>query len=159
MEVPNLSLMERLDQDLKNALKQREAGQLRLSVIRMAKAALQNARIEKGRALTEAEVIEVLAREMKLRRESMAEFEKAQRSDQVEQLRAEIAVLEEYLPQQLSEAEIRALVKETVARLGAQGPKQVGPVMAALMPQVKGKADGRLVNRIVNEVLAGETPG
>ncbi|MDH7479410.1 MAG: GatB/YqeY domain-containing protein [Syntrophomonadaceae bacterium] len=150
-----MSLLERLDQDLKDALKQREAGRLRLSVIRMAKAALQNARIEKGRALTEEEVVEVLAREMKLRRESMVEFEKAQRSDRVEQLRAEMAVLAEYLPQQLSEAEIRVLVKETVARIGAQGPKAVGPVMAALMPQVKGKADGRLVNRIVNEVLAG----
>ncbi|NPV90233.1 MAG: GatB/YqeY domain-containing protein [Firmicutes bacterium] len=149
-----MSLLKRLDDDLKTAMKQREAGRVRLSVIRMAKAAIKNLQIDKGRELTEEEVLEVIAREMKLRRDTLPEFERANRPDKVEELKAEMAILEEYLPAQLDEAELKALVQAAVVKSGAQGPKEIGKVMALVMPQVKGRADGKLVNRIVNQTLA-----
>lgn len=153
MGEPKLSLVNRLDQDMKTAMKQREAGKVRLSVIRMVKAAVKNAQIDKGRELSEDEVTELLAREMKMRREVIPEYEKAQRPDRVDELKAEIAVLEEYLPPQLTEDEIRRLVQEAVSKTGAKSPKEMGKVMAVIMPQVRGRADGKLVNRLVNEAL------
>lgn len=153
MGEPKLSLVNRLDEDMKTAMKQREAGKVRLSVIRMVKAAVKNAQIEKGRELGEDEVTELLAREVKMRREVIPEYEKAQRPDRVDELKAEIAVLEEYLPPQLTEAEIRNLVQEAVLKTGARSPREMGKVMAVIMPQVRGRADGKLVNRIVTEAL------
>lgn len=155
MGEPKLSLIARLDEDLKTAMKQREAGRVRLSVIRLAKAAIKNVQIDKGRELTEEEVLEVIAREMKMRRDAIPEFEKANRPDKVEELKAEMAILEEYLPPQLSEEQIRELVQEALVKSGAQGPKEIGKVMSIVMPQVKGRADGKLVNKIVNEALTG----
>jgi uncharacterized protein YqeY len=154
MGAPELSLLKRLDDDLKTAMKQREAGRVRLSVIRLAKAAIKNAQIEKRRELTEDEVLEVVVREMKMRRDTLPEFEKANRPDKVQELRAEMAVLEEYMPPQLTEAEIKALVQDALVKSGAQGPKEMGKVMALIMPQVKGRADGKLVNQVVNQALA-----
>jgi hypothetical protein len=135
-------------------MKQREAGRVRLSVIRLAKAAIKNLQVEKRRELTEDEVLEVIVHEMKMRRDTLPEFERANRPDKVEELKAEMAVLEDYLPSPLTEAEVRALVQEAVAKSGAQGPREIGKVMALVMPQVKGRADGKLVNRIVSQALA-----
>lgn len=154
MGASELSLLKRLDDDLKTAMKQREAGRVRLSVIRLAKAAIKNLEIDKGRELTEDEVLEVIAREMKMRRDTLPEFERANRPDKVLELRAEMAVLEDYLPTQLTEAEIKALVQEALVKSGAKGPKEIGKVMALVMPRVKGRADGKLVNQIVNQALA-----
>lgn len=144
-------LKEKLQEDLKSALKNKET--VKLSVIRMAKSAMMNLQIARGHELDDAEVIEVLSKEAKQRKDAMVEYEKANRPDLVEQLKQELAVLETYLPAQLSEAEITQLVAEAVATTGASGKKDMGKVMAALMPKVKGKADGKLVNRIVNTAL------
>jgi len=150
-----LTLKDRLTEDMKVAMKAKEEGKLRLSVIRMAKAAIKNAEIERRQDFGDEQVIEVLAREVKMRRDALAEFAKAERPEMVKQLEDEIAILLEYLPQQLSEAEIRQLAQETIAAVGAQGPKDLGKVMGVLTPKTKGRADGKLVNQIVRQLLGG----
>jgi hypothetical protein len=149
-----VTLEERLLADMKEAMKAREEGKTRLSVIRMVRAALKNAEIARGHKLSEPEVIEVLAHEVKERQDSIPEFARGGRQDLVAKLEEEIRILKEYLPAQLSEEEIRNLARETIAKVGAAGPRDLGKVMAALIPQTKGRADGRLVNQIVRELLS-----
>jgi uncharacterized protein YqeY len=124
-----------------------------LQVIRMLKASIQNEQIKKGQDLNDEEELTVLSREMKQRRDSLAEFEKADRTDLADKVKKEIVIVENYLPAQLSEEEIRAIVTEAVAKTGATSPKEFGKVMGAVMPKVKGKADGNQVNAIVKELL------
>lgn len=146
-----MTLKERIQEDLKAAMKSRD--QLRLSVIRLAKAAITNLEIARGHELTDPETLEVLAKESKQRNDAINEYEKAGRNDIVNTLKEEIKILQEYLPAQLSEAEISQLVKEIIAELGATSKKEMGKVMSALMPKTKGRADGRIVNQIVNSLL------
>jgi uncharacterized protein YqeY len=146
-----MSVIERLNQDMKQAMKDKAAG--KLSVIRMVKAALKNEEINKGRTLSEDEELTILTRELKQRRDSLHEFEKAGREDLAEKTREEIEVLIQYLPAQLSEDEIRQIVREAIAATGAASKKEMGKVMGAIMPKVKGKADGNLVQKIVSEEL------
>ncbi|MGC7870132.1 GatB/YqeY domain-containing protein [Desulfosporosinus sp. SYSU MS00001] len=148
-----MSLKDRLVEDMKVAMKAKEEGKVRLSVIRMVRAAIKNAEIDKHIEFNDDQVVEVLARELKLRRDALEVFGKADRPEKVSALEEEIAILKEYLPQQLSEGEIRQLVQETIAAVGAQGPKDLGKVMGALSPKTKGRADGKFVNLIVREVL------
>ncbi len=148
-----MSLKDRLVEDMKVAMKAKEEGKVRLSVIRMARAAIKYAEIDKKLEFNDEQTIEVLARELKKLRDSAAEFAKADRPETVKSLEGEISILMEYLPQQLSEGEIRQLVQETMITVGAQGPKDLGKVMGALTPKTKGRADGKLVNQIVRELL------
>jgi len=148
-----MSLQERLYEDMKKALKEREAGKLQLSVIRMARSAIKNRSIELGRELTDEDVIEVLAKEVKLRREALAEYRRAGRQETVAELEAEIAVLEKYLPRQLDRNEIVQMAREAIAATGAQSERDLGKVMGVLMPRLKGRADGKLVNEVVREIL------
>ncbi|KGK88772.1 aspartyl-tRNA amidotransferase [Desulfosporosinus sp. HMP52] len=148
-----MTLKDRLIEDMKVAMRAKEEGKVRLSVIRMARAAIKNAEIDKKIEFNDEQVIEVLAREMKLRRDALEVFGQANRPDQVKALGEEIAVLMDYLPQQLSEGDIRQLVNETVTTLGAQSLKDLGKVMGAVTPKTKGRADGKLVNQIVREIL------
>lgn len=148
-----MSLKDRLVEDMKVAMKAKEEGKVKLSVIRMARAAIKNAEIDKKQEFNDEQVIEILAREVKMRRDAIAEFSKANRPEMVQALEEEIAILMEYLPQQLSEGEIRQLAEEIIAAVGAQGPKDLGKVMGALTPKTKGRADGKLVNQIVRELL------
>ncbi|MCO5385686.1 GatB/YqeY domain-containing protein [Desulfosporosinus sp.] len=148
-----MTLKDRLVEDMKAAMKAKEEGKVRLSVIRMARAAIKNAEIDKRIEFNDEQVIEVLAREMKLRRDALEVFGQADRPDKVKALEEEIVVLMDYLPQQLSEGDIRKLVQETVTTLGAQSIKDLGKVMGALSPKTKGRADGKIVNQIVREVL------
>ena len=148
-----MSLKERLTEDMKQAMKEKESGKFRLSVIRMVRANIKNVEIDRKQELSEDEVLDVLAREVKMRRDSMEEFKKANRLDLVESLEQEIAILMGYLPEQLTEAEVRTLVESAVAETQAVSPKEMGKVMAVLMPTVKGRADGKLVNTIVREML------
>jgi uncharacterized protein YqeY len=148
-----VGLEERLLSDMKEAMKAREEGKERLSVIRMVRSAIKNAEIAKGRKLNEDEIIEVVAHEMKQRRDSIPEFARGGREDLVAKLEAEIRILQEYLPAQLGEEEIRRLASDTIAKVGATGARDLGKVMGALIPQTKGRADGRLVNKIVRELL------
>lgn len=148
-----MTLKDRLVEDMKVAMKAKEEGKVRLSVIRMVRAAIKNAEIDKKIEFNDDQVIEVLAREMKQRRDSLEEFKKADRPDMVKALEEEMVVLMDYLPQQLSEGEIRQLVQESIAALGAQSLKDLGKVMGAVSPKTKGRADGKLVNQIVREML------
>ena len=148
-----MTLKDRLVEDMKVAMKAKEEGKVRLSVIRMARAAIKNAEIDKKIEFNDDQVIEVLAREMKLRRDALEVFAQADRPDKVKALEEEILVLMDYLPQQLSEGEIRQLVQETVTTIGASGPKDLGKVMGALTPKTKGRADGKIVNQVVREIL------
>ncbi|MDD3157825.1 GatB/YqeY domain-containing protein [Anaeromusa sp.] len=148
-----MSLQERLTEDVKTAMKAREAGKSRLSVLRMVKASIRNIEIDRKKELNDEDVLDVLAKEVKMRRDSMEDFRKGNRPDLVAALEEEIAILAEYLPAQLSEEEVRALVDQAVSQAQATTAKDMGKVMAILMPQVKGKADGKLVNTLVRERL------
>ncbi|MBP2653864.1 MAG: yqeY [Firmicutes bacterium] len=148
-----MSIKDRLTEDMKQAMKDKEAGKARLSVIRMVRGSIKNVEIDHKKELSDEEVLEVLAKEVKMRRDAMEEFQKGNRPDLVESLKQEVAVLLAYLPEQLSEEEVGKLVAEAVKASGAVGPKEMGKVMAILMPKVKGRADGKLVNMLVKEHL------
>lgn len=148
-----MSLKERLTEDMKQAMKDKESGKLRLSVIRMVRANIKNVEIDSKQGLSDDEVLGVVSKEVKMRRDSIEEFTKGNRLDLVENLEQEIEVLMKYLPEQLSETEVRTLVEQAVAESKAVSPKEMGKVMAVLMPKVKGRADGKLVNTIVREML------
>lgn len=151
-----MSLQDRLYEDMKTALKAREAGKLRLSVIRMSRAALKNRAIDLGHDLTDDEIIEVLAKELKMRRDAILEFQRAGRQERVAKLEAEINILEEYLPQQLNRDEITQLAHEVLVSVRANSERDLGKVMGVLMPKLKGRADGKLVNQIVRDLLKSE---
>ncbi|MHC1715656.1 MAG: GatB/YqeY domain-containing protein [Acidaminococcaceae bacterium] len=148
-----MSIKDLLTEDMKQAMKDKESGKLRLSVIRMARANIKNIEIDEKRELNDDEVLAVLVKEVKMRQDSLEEFAKAGRDELVEQAKQEIAILRKYLPEQLSDEELRALVEEAVAETGAAGPKDMGKVMAALMPKTRGRADGKRINTMVRELL------
>jgi len=148
-----LSLLERLNNDMKQAMKNKEKD--KLTTIRMIKASLQNEAIKLGiKELSEEDELTILSREVKQRKDSLHEFDKAGRTDLVDKLRAELAVVELYLPKQLSEEELAEIVKETISEIGAKSKADMGKVMAAIMPKVKGKSDGSLVNKFVQQHLS-----
>lgn len=146
-----MSLKAKLAEDLKQTI--RQGDEQRKSTLRLVMAAIKNAEIEKRRELEEEELLAVIAKEAKQRRESIAEFERGGRQDLVEQEKAELEILLAYLPQQLSREEIEAQARQIIAEVGATGPAQMGEVMRRLMPLMKGKADGQLVSQIVKELL------
>lgn len=154
-----MSLLDRLNHDLTEAMRAKD--EVRKLALRSAKTAVLNAEVEKrGKegpqaTLTEEEVLAVLSRQAKQRRESIAEFTKGGRMDLVAQEEAELAVLEAYLPRQLSQDEIIAVVRQVIAEVGATDPKQVGLVMRPAMERLRGQADGKLVNQIARDLLAG----
>lgn len=146
-----MSLSERLNDDMKAAMRNKD--KFRLSVIRMVRSSVKNMEIDQRKTLTDNEILDILNRELKQRKDSLHEFEKAGRDDLVQSLQAEIAIIAEYLPEQLSEEEIAAIVKDTIQETGASSRSDIGKVMAALMPKVKGRADGKLVNQLVQQNL------
>ena len=147
-----MSLIEQLQADMKNAMRDGDAH--RRDTLRMAIAAAQNAAKEKREALTDEEALAVLTKQVKTRRESIKAFRDAGRDDLADKEQAEIDVLAPYLPEQLGEDEVRLLVAEAISATGATSPRDMGRVMGALMPKVKGRADGKLVSSLVNEELA-----
>ena len=146
-----MSLLTTLNEDMKQAMRAKDKETLQ--VIRMLKASIQNEQIKKGQDLNDEEELTVLSREMKQRRDSLTEFEKADRTDLADKVKKEIVIVEKYLPAQLNEDEIRVIVTEAITATGATSPKEFGKVMGAVMPKVKGKADGNQVNAIVKELL------
>jgi uncharacterized protein YqeY len=146
-----MSLLTTLNDDIKTAMKAKDKETL--SVLRMLKTAIQNEQIKAGRDLNGEEELTVLSREMKQRRDSLAEFEKAGRDDLADKAKIEITIVEKYMPEQLSEEEIRQIVQAAIDQTGASSAKEFGKVMGAVMPKVKGKADGNQVNAIVKELL------
>jgi len=146
-----MSLETQLNTDLKTAMKAHD--KLSLNVIRMMKAALTNEKVKQGHDLSEDEELTIVSRELKQRKESMAEFAKGNRDDLVEGVKAEIAIVEKYAPKQLSEDDIAKIVAASIAKVSASGMGDFGKVMGVVMPQVKGKADGAIVNQTVKAQL------
>lgn len=147
-------LKQKIQEDLKNAMLAKEAE--KLSTIRMLKSALQYFEIQKGGAgyeATDEDVVEVVGREIKKRRESIEMFEKGNRQELADKEKAELEQLQTYLPEQLSEEDVRKLVDEAISATGAATMQDMGKVMGMLAPQTKGKADGSLVSSIVREKL------
>lgn len=147
-----MSLKEQLANDLKDAIRQRDES--RKIAIRMAITAIKNAEIEKRAALSEADVLTIVGKEAKQRRESIAEFEKADRNDLVQKEQAELKVLQTYLPAQVSRDEIAEAAREVIAEVGAGGPSDKGKVMPVLIGRLAGRAEGREINEVVTELLA-----
>lgn len=148
-----MSIKDQLTEDMKQAMKDREAGKLRLSVIRMVRANIKNVEINEKKELNDDEVLAILLKEVKMRQDSLVEFEKAERSELAEQAKAEIEILKKYLPEPLSDEELRVMVAEAISETGSEGPKAIGKVMPAVMAKAKGRADGKRINQMVRELL------
>ncbi|GAA0115773.1 GatB/YqeY domain-containing protein [Clostridium senegalense] len=146
-----MSLKDRLQQDWKNALKERN--KFKASVISMAKAAILLIEKNGSGSLNDDQVIEVLAKEVKQRRDSLEEFKNGNRQDLVDSTNAEIEILLNYLPQQLTEDEIRKIVVKSAEEIGANSIKDMGKLMSIVRPKTNGRADGKIVSQIVKEYL------
>ena len=151
--VSNMSLKEKIPSDLKNALREKKT--VDLSVLRMLQSAIRNKEIEKKKrdGLTDEEIVEVISSEIKKRKEAVNEYIKAQRQDLADKEKSEIEVLISYMPEQMGEMEIREEVKKAIQEAGAKAQGELGKVMKILMPRMKGKTDGALVNKVVREEL------
>ena len=145
------TLRDRLEEDIQDSMRRREQG--RVDALRFLKFAVQAVEKERRETLDDQAMIEVVSKQVNDRRESVRAFRDGGRIELADKEAADLAVLEEYLPPQLSEDEIVALIRETVEAVGATGPRDRGKVMGRLMPQVRGKADGAEVNRLVGEAL------
>jgi uncharacterized protein YqeY len=147
-----MSLQEKLNNDLHDAMRAKD--EVRKLVLRSLLSSMNYAEIAKQKKLDDAGVIEVIAREIKQRKESIEAYQQGNRPDLVASEKAEMAVLQEYMPAQMSTEEITAIVQQVLQEVGAKGPGDKGKVMQKLMPQVKGKADGNEVNKIVTELMS-----
>ena len=147
-----MSLKEQLANDLKDAI--RGGDEARKTAIRMATWAIKNAEVEKGAALSDADVLSLIGREAKQRRESIEEFQKASRQDLVDKEAAEMRVLEDYLPPAMGREEIAEEARKVIAEVGARAPNDKRKVMPVLIARLAGRADGRTINEVVTELLA-----
>ena len=149
-----MSIKEQLMADMKAAMKAKEEGKLALNTIRMARAHIRQAEIDNGHAdFNDDQVLAVLRKEVKQRKETLSEIESSGREDLVEQTKAEIDVLEKYLPAEMTPEAVEEAVKENVDAMDP-GQKNMGSVMKAVMAKLKGQADGKLINQIVRKLLA-----
>ena len=147
-----MSLKDRLANDFKEAMKARD--EIRKNTVSFARAAIKQYEVDHRVELDEAGVIDILAKQIKMRRDALSDFEKAGRTDLFESYNKEIEILMEYLPKQMTEAEVAEIVRQTAKDLGVDGGRQnMGKLMGAVMPKVKGKADGGLVKQAVEELL------
>lgn len=147
-----MSLVNRIDEDMKNAMRAKDRESL--TTIRSIKAAFQNEQINKGSELSSDEEIAILSREKKQRLESIAEFKNADRNDLIEKTENEIKIIDNYLPEQLTDDEVKKIVNETIKEVDAQSMQDMGTVMGAVMPKVAGQADGSKINQLVREILS-----
>jgi len=160
-------IKDKIKEDIKKAMQEKD--ELKLSVLRMVSSAVFNkekdnraklskageeeSKLDEMSKLTEEEVIEVVSSEVKKRKDSIEQYEKGGRSDLAENEKKELEILMEYMPEQMGEDEIRKIVKEKIEELGISGPQETGKLMGAVMPQLKGKTDGNIVGKIVQEEL------
>lgn len=150
-ETWEMSMQDQLNSDLKTAMKARD--KTSLDVIRGLKSQLTNKKIELGHDLSDQEASEVVLRELKQQKESLVEFEKGGREDLAEDQKAKIAITEKYAPKQMSAEEVKKVVEQTAKDLNASAPSDFGKVMGAVMPKLKGQADGNVVKQTVKELL------
>ncbi len=150
-----MTLIERIDEDLKVAMKGRD--ELKVSALRMLKAAASNTAIQKGKqVLEDGEIQEVIGKLIKQRQESVEAFTKGGRPELAEKEAKEAAILKAYLPPAMSEAELKTLIQTAIQETGASGPQAMGAVMKAVMSKVSGRADGKIINQLVREALGGK---
>ena len=148
-----MSLKDRLANDFKEAMKAKD--EVRKNTINLARAAIKQVEVDKRVELDEQGVLEILAKQVKMRKDALSDFEKAGRTDLAEGYNKEISILMEYLPKQLSDEEILVIVTSTAAELGIEGGKgNMGKLIGAVMPKVKGLADGGAVKKLVEEFLS-----
>jgi uncharacterized protein len=152
-----VSLRDRLDEELKAAMRSSDA--IRRDALRMVLAAVQKAEKEGKHRLADDEMLGVLTKELKVRNESVETFRAGGRADLVEKEEAAIAVVSEFMPAPLSEAELRALVEQAIAETGAVAPRDMGKVMGWLSPRTRGRADGKVVSQLVTQLLAANPAG
>ena len=145
-------LKQKLTDDLKQAM--RDGDKVKRSVIRLAMAAIKNTEIARQTTLDDTDILGVIAKEARQRQESIDAFKQGNRPDLVAQEEAELAVLKEYLPRQMTREEIIAAARQVIEKVGAQGPGDKGKVMPQLIAQLKGRADGREINAVVTELLS-----
>lgn len=147
-----MSVYDKLLSDMKDAMKARD--KVRLGVIRGIKAQVMNAKVADGNHdLTEDQINDIIMKEIKQQKESLEEFQKADREDLVKDQEAKLKIAEEYAPKQLSEDEVEKIVQDTMSQVGAESMADFGKVMGAIMPKVKGKADGSVINKLVKKQL------
>jgi len=146
-----MSLKEQLMADLKAAMKEKDT--IKKATVTMVRAGILQVEKDKKIELDDEGVLEVITKQIKQRKDALVDFEKAGRDDLIEKANAELAVLMLYMPEQMSEEELRQIVQAAVNESGAQSVREMGKVMSLVMPQVKGKADGKVVNSIVKELL------
>jgi uncharacterized protein YqeY len=153
-EADAMTLSTRIESAMRDAMRARD--EQRTSTLRMAMAAVHNQKIARGRDLTDEEVVDVLTKQVKQRRESIAMYRDAGRDERAAAEEAEAAILTEFLPEQLDEAEIEVMARAAITETGASSPADMGRVMGRLAPATKGRADGRLVSEIVRRLLASD---
>ncbi|KDR95077.1 hypothetical protein SAMN02745945_00555 [Peptoclostridium litorale DSM 5388] len=146
-----MTLKEKLMDDLKTAMKEKNT--VKKSVITLIRSAVKQYEVDNRVEADDEKVIELISKQLKQRKDSLEEFEKAQRDDLVEQTGKEIEIITEYLPKQLEREEVEKIVAETIQEIQASSLKDMGKLMSALMPKIKGRADGKLVNEIARKLL------
>ena len=146
-----MTLKQKLQEDLKTSMKNKDT--LRKSVITLIRSSIKQVEVDKRIELNDDDVIDIISKQLKQRDDSLEQFLDAGSEDLVEETRSEIEVLKEYLPQQLSEEELNEIVKQTISEVGATSMKDMGKIMSVIKPKTKGRADGKLINKLVKENL------
>lgn len=146
-----MSLKDKLLEDLKNAMKDRDV--IKKNTVQLARAAILQVEKDNKITLDDDGILDIIAKEVKKRRDVLPDYENSGRQDLIDSLKAEIDVLLQYLPQQLTEDELEVIVRQAVQETGAASSKDMGRVIQAVMPQVKGRADGKMINGIVKKIL------
>jgi uncharacterized protein YqeY len=146
-----MSLKERLLEDMKIAMRDKDT--IKKNAVQMVRVAVLQVEKDNKVSLDDDGVLEIIAKEVKKRRDSLSEFEKSGREDLIGTIKSEIEILLQYLPQQLTEEELEAIVRQAVKDTGASSPRDLGKIMQAVMPQVKGRADGKVINEIAKRIL------
>ena len=146
-----MSLKQKLQEDLKSSMKNKDT--VKKSVITLIRASIKQYEVDNRVELGDDEIVDLIAKQLKQTRDSREEFAKAGREDLVSKAEAEIEVLKEYLPQQLSEEELNTIIKETISEVGATSMKDMGKIMSVVRPKVKGRADGKIINELVKANL------
>ena len=146
-----MSLKEKLQEDLKSSMRNKDT--VKKSVVTLIRASIKQYEVDNRVELDDEGIIDIISKQLKQRKDALTEFEKAGREDLVSETNAEIEVLKEYLPQQLSEEELNEIVISTISEVGATSMKDMGKIMSAIKPKVKGRADGKLINELVKKNL------
>ena len=146
-----MTLKDRLTNDLKEAMKNKE--QVRKSVVTLIRAGIKQCEVDTRQELTDEDIISLISKQLKQRKDALADFEKANRADLIKQTNQEIAILENYLPEQLDDVELKEIITKVVEEVGATSMKDMGKVMAKTISLVQGRADGKRINAMVKQIL------